>query len=426
LPLTLSHVCRRWRAILLSPDYPSIWARIYSTPRSIIDLYLERSGNAELDLHLTRVNKDLIDTVIRPNCGRMRQLHVFFQSISSGIQIPDLDFVAPRLKSLAITSPNSHLGPLYYPILSSELLPNLSKLNLRSLPLPPNTEFTALTHLCLLNCWGSDQDLFRLLQANPNLEELILFGGINSRWKSNKILDGPLSVPLPHLRWIYLHNHVSIFHRLRLPPNCALRIVTPTEDLAPLSFPILKFHLIRFFAALGEFGFAQYVTTSETLSGWLPRAVADSNIFGSVHELWLDIVLAVNWVVVFRHLPLLRTLHLGYNAPAVPVLVALTPGPQGPVLCPNLCELYISRAALFPGQLLELVKARKERAAALGKLQLYADRAWEGTDADADELRLWVGEFAFGCRGPWEAFGMDIPEKFTGSRRASWISRGFI
>jgi hypothetical protein len=303
LPLILSHVCRRWRDILLSPNYPSTWAHVYSTPRKFLDLYLQRSRSAELDLHLTGVGKDLIDTVILPNCDRLRQLHVFFQS---GSQIPDLDFTAPRLRSLTISCPDNPRGPFTCPILSSQKLPKLSKLNVRSLFFPSNTGFTALTHLRLSYCSGSNQDLFRLLQASPNLEELILDAPVlvNGPWNNSQILDGPLSLPLPHLRWIYIYGDTSILHRLRLPPDCAIRMSTRSNDLAPLPFPILKLHLNRLhFTALGESGFALY--RSNDLLNWLPRAVVAPHIFGSVQEFWLNGTLDTDCVVVFRQLPLL-------------------------------------------------------------------------------------------------------------------------
>jgi hypothetical protein len=126
-----------------------------------------------------------------------------------------------------------------------------------------------------------------------------------------------------------------------------------------------------------------------------------------MQEFWLGDVLDIDYVALFRHLPLLKILHVGFEAPTV--LAALTPELQGPILCPNLYQLYIRHSSSYSQEILDLVCARRERDVPLGKLHLYIS-------GRADEIE-WMGEVDVEYDGGLEArFEMGIPEKFTESR----------
>ena len=275
------------------PEYPSTWSGIHTSSSSIAKAFLECSGRAHLDVHLTNQQQGVLDLTIL-HSDRFRQLHLFLNT--SPTYCTFQRFTAPHLTSLTLLLPNytdSWNVRWLQARLSSESFPNLTKLHLSATPIPPGAGFTRLTHLCLRDCLPSIAKTLRLLQANPNLQELILS---NHRWNYDSTPQQV--VELPFLRWIYLEGATRLLKWIRIAPQFALRLFSSefTTFMVPLSASSISklkiqglMHRPGSFTALDDDRYIYHFVSEEAglFDFALQSLTNEPQILAGVEELWL-------------------------------------------------------------------------------------------------------------------------------------------
>lgn len=354
-PVTLSHVCRRWRNLLLS--HSTFWSHIYTSSPEAIQAFIERSGMAKIDVHLNRGLPQALVHLVAAQSDRICQSHVFLHK--SHLPIPDLMFKAPHLKSLTFLFPpveNWIAGDLWpramhCSLLSRQNLPNLTKLHRRTVSLPESAGFKRLTHLRLQDC---QVELLLLLKAKPILKELILF---QSSWN----LEPPSSqnreaIRLPFLKWIHLNGDPTVLQFIQLSPKYTLRVDTEW-DLVLQPMPIKKLYIKDFtFTAMNDTSRIQYATkVKHNICIWVDRPNNTTNL----QQLWLYdcSTYPIDWTSAFQSMPSLTRLFFGPGL-CMFALKMLTPGNGEQALCPGLQELHFYFTPVSLSKLLAFVQVR--------------------------------------------------------------------
>ncbi|KIK64746.1 hypothetical protein GYMLUDRAFT_240713 [Collybiopsis luxurians FD-317 M1] len=96
--LVLSHVCARWRSVSLAlhPLWSSIFVLAHEDPQSVavnslIRLYLDRSGNAPLDLYIDVDDGERIFTTLLLHAHRWRSVHFFSTPTQEPLPLSSLE-----------------------------------------------------------------------------------------------------------------------------------------------------------------------------------------------------------------------------------------------------------------------------------------------------------------------------------------------
>ncbi|RDX44823.1 hypothetical protein OH76DRAFT_1408739 [Lentinus brumalis] len=232
--LRLTHVCRRWRDLLL--DWPSVWARTGCFFAEGTRTFLERSGSAPLSLALSDDDPNAED-ILAKHGWRLKRLDL---AISEGSDFPSLlPTISPWPSSLeCLTIYAERRRGTDGPRRTSSLRfspPSLDGLKALALaPAPywlPSNHFPALTHLTLDG--GSEmrlpnvKSLLTLLMNSPTLQ-FIHIAAVDLDDKDDTI---PPSTPTIAL------------NQLRSLPSCP---VTSKHSTCSIIFPYLAMSVYAF------------------------------------------------------------------------------------------------------------------------------------------------------------------------------------
>ena len=150
--ITMTHVCRSWRNLLLST--PSLWTQIdfsASTKSQQAEGFLCRSGNQPLNIHQILENPDDVEPFLSTtlhNVFRLQGLSITSFLPYFGRLLRNFSASAPELKYLDIANePNVTEMDIKLPKVFGGRMPKLTRLELRSLrtnlrnfnPPPPYT-----------------------------------------------------------------------------------------------------------------------------------------------------------------------------------------------------------------------------------------------------------------------------------------------
>ncbi|KAI1782531.1 hypothetical protein LXA43DRAFT_1103898 [Ganoderma leucocontextum] len=232
--LTLSHVCRIWRAIILA--YPCFWTRADGHNRDLLDIFVERAGRLPLSLFVTTRTHGLLD-LLASHGRRIKRLDIM--ACEGAGDLGDLAFVdggfflfGERILPLVALSIVPYAGRF-----PANHFPNLTHLWL---------EFKVRTHRDTNEAPPFSSTFFDFLSNTPKLEFMTLSEVGNSRRGFDQ---EPIDVALPvHLRslrslvfimgdWVTVG---MVLSRLSVPDSTILRLlfhVKPTPDLPPLPLP---------------------------------------------------------------------------------------------------------------------------------------------------------------------------------------------
>lgn len=185
MPITVSHVSRRWRNIALQT--PLLWSTIFmdteASLRRIFDTYIERSRSCLLDIEMGpewMMNYHFFVSKILPHINRWRQLTVnFYSNRALSILIKQLaDLKAPCLESIILhaeqdNTPDDDTDVAVF----SDGAPLLSSVRLTGLVLRSCTP--PLAHLTTLDLgWAprpmAHESFRRVVDAAPSLKDLSL------------------------------------------------------------------------------------------------------------------------------------------------------------------------------------------------------------------------------------------------------------
>ncbi|KAI0351560.1 hypothetical protein OH77DRAFT_1506502 [Trametes cingulata] len=255
--VTISHVCRRWRAVAL--ETASFWTLVdASQPRSWPLACLERSGDMPLHVFLRYPLDSLTDLPLTSHGGRIRDLFLEFPRDRRALvptELPAFIPAVPNLECLAIATRCQTFEegrPMVDLDLSPPLFPEpplrLRMLILKNLCWYPSIPYEQLTHLHISQ--GTPVDLhalLTLLRRCTALEKLVLADIYLAN--SRNIPDDDVA-ELPRLRLLTLginQSRLSMRRLLRtliLPPTVTVRIsgseaARALGDLSP--FPVLPF-----------------------------------------------------------------------------------------------------------------------------------------------------------------------------------------
>ncbi|KAL6298589.1 hypothetical protein BKA93DRAFT_810638 [Sparassis latifolia] len=183
--IDLTHVCRRWRVLLL--DRPLLWTHIGDHLGSdpllrAAPTFLERSREASLKLHVRVMSARQMQTIshfFESNLSRIEELHVKHTPDLFG-----LHHSAPALKVLTMESVQKSPGQTVF----AGDVPLLRALTMQSMSWFPKNPLPSLTHLCIYSkkAPGTNHGGFQhyitsllsgladFLDACPGLEELIV------------------------------------------------------------------------------------------------------------------------------------------------------------------------------------------------------------------------------------------------------------
>ena len=133
--ITMTHVCRSWRNVLLST--PSLWTRLdfsVSTKSQQAEGFVPRSGNQLLDVHHFLEHQDDVEPFLSTtlhNISRLQQLEIGSSLSHLGNLLRNFSVPAPELKHLRISNNPSVTAKL--PIIFGGRLPKLTSLSLHHL-----------------------------------------------------------------------------------------------------------------------------------------------------------------------------------------------------------------------------------------------------------------------------------------------------
>ncbi|KAJ8489296.1 hypothetical protein ONZ45_g13642 [Pleurotus djamor] len=146
--LGLTHVCQRWRNILLSTA--QFWSTVYtSIPAELIPLWLSRSGDL-LPLHLTSARrrvevKDTVNLVLTQQAHRLKTIQLMPRGDITTLYKDALEQIqeAPLLETLALTTrvkcTTEHIK--FSPTVQDDLAPRLHSLALINCIMDLNVQF---------------------------------------------------------------------------------------------------------------------------------------------------------------------------------------------------------------------------------------------------------------------------------------------
>ncbi len=248
--LRLTHVCRRWRDLLL--DWPSVWARTGCFFAEGTRTFLERSGSAPLSLALSDDDPNAED-ILAKHGSRLKRLDL---AISEGSDFPSLlPIISPWPSSLeCLTIYAERRRGTDGPRRTSSLRfspPSLDGLKALALaPAPywlPSNHFPALTHLTLDG--GSEmrlpnvKSLLTLLMNSPTLQ-FIHIAAVDLDDKDDTIPPSTPTIALNQLRsLVFVSCEVETFdllNYLSIPRHACLRIHdAEVQDSGRLRVPFL-------------------------------------------------------------------------------------------------------------------------------------------------------------------------------------------
>jgi len=129
--ITMTHVCRGWRELLIAR--PSLWVRLYCESTDKTRVYIERSKSAPLELVLVKCgNVAYLEDAFRsvaPHISRLKSLIIIgpmdlFQTLTQHISCP-----LPLLRELTIKLINNPAHVFENPLFNGDL-PSLCSLHL--------------------------------------------------------------------------------------------------------------------------------------------------------------------------------------------------------------------------------------------------------------------------------------------------------
>ena len=175
--ITMTHVCRSWRNVLLST--PSLWTQIdfsMSTNSQQAEGFLRRSGNQLLDIHQYLEDDDHIEPFLSTtlhNMFRLQRLSITASLFHLKHLLENFSTSGPELKVLEIANDVNHTEvDIKLPKIFGGRLPKLTSLslhhlrsNLRDFSFPSLTRFTFETGTKI-----SVQDLTSFFTRCPSLE----------------------------------------------------------------------------------------------------------------------------------------------------------------------------------------------------------------------------------------------------------------
>ena len=264
LAITLTHVCGRWREIVISD--PTIWAvmdeKVFKR-KDILDLYLTRSQDVLLDFVVSyedvehrdpgfKAAADVIQRVVFEEAHRLRSIRLdtslHLAEYTLGDNDSDARIPFPVLESLEILvsfrddeSAEYQRGLMRWdmPRLRRVLLQQLH-IEWRSFVLP-----STVTHLELMCCVAEYtrkglEDVLDVLEKLPELEVLILHSSLPVETSHNTYQSSPRTIHFPHLRklriedceLINLHKNITysslqslqldvVLTKNEIPPFCS-------------------------------------------------------------------------------------------------------------------------------------------------------------------------------------------------------------
>ncbi|KAI0747419.1 hypothetical protein C8Q74DRAFT_1374450 [Fomes fomentarius] len=224
--IAITHVCRRWRDV--ATGTPMLWNRFRSIPNnSLLELFLERSGNAPLTVGVVVKNKGrkVVQGVLEACRPRLQTLHIF-DTRSSYTRHPPLHQRPLQLRLVELLCctimskserrdrdawPSNPSNPSM-PVLFGDTVSTLRALAIVPVAWLPGNHFSHLTHLYLSFSmhYGTSlvdqlRRLLTLLSRTPGLSYLQLrdVGQVRAPFSSDPTFSQssePKRVALSHLR----------------------------------------------------------------------------------------------------------------------------------------------------------------------------------------------------------------------------------
>ena len=224
--IALTHVCRRWRDILISR--PSLWTLLEFLDVDRTRTYIERSRTSPLDIFLEqeygRTYLDDAFSLVIPHVNWVKILQICTDFLPDALQ--HFRCRTPLLESLHIEIIDPH-SPVLDSMLFNGDLSSLRALSLyRVTTLLPWNNLANLTFLYLESCTSRDDFATRLLDlfdSAPLLEKLTL---INSTPKSSGVPPRRM-VPPPRLRKFIITARPApsiILNHLFIPTGASLTL----------------------------------------------------------------------------------------------------------------------------------------------------------------------------------------------------------
>ncbi|KAI0374584.1 hypothetical protein BV20DRAFT_960703 [Pilatotrama ljubarskyi] len=255
--VTISHVCRRWRAVAL--ETASFWTLVdASHSTSWASACIERSGDMPMQVFLRYPLDSITETPLASHGSRIRGLFLEFPRDRRAVvptelpdfipAVPDLEYLSIATRCRAFEEGRPMVDLDRSPPLFPQPPPRLRMLILKNLCWYPAIPYEQLTHLHISQ--GTPVDLRALLALFRRclaLEKLVL---ADVYLANSRQMGDDDTVDLPHLRLLTLginQSRLSMRHLLKallLPPTVVVRIsgseaVRALGDLLP--FPALPF-----------------------------------------------------------------------------------------------------------------------------------------------------------------------------------------
>ena len=221
--LHASQICRSWRETLVSQ--PTLWSFINGSRPGLIPCFLDRSGNAHLDIYIvSRRVKEVIE-YINPHIDRLRSLHIELSRDrdSQFLALRDLE-AAPMLRRLNIEC-RGILGPDNLEFTPGIVGPTPSLYHLQLFGIHITPQLLQLRNLTFVSLDVSTATLrvsLDLLSRNPFLRVIHLWGQ-DIEASSEDISHPPGSINLPHLE-VLLSGMTPLAHLEALSPPRGARI----------------------------------------------------------------------------------------------------------------------------------------------------------------------------------------------------------
>jgi hypothetical protein len=199
--ITLTHVCRAWRAVFISRA--SLWTNLDCKDKNKTRVYLERSKSLPINLSLCAgyllSGRPFFETT--PHAiGRLRSLSIKVNAMLDGIQdiIDHLSHPAPLLEELSICIDNNHgavRNPALTPALFNGDLSSLRELRLESVRtgLPWRNMVNLTSFMLSYTSWGevSVKQLLDFFESAPHLRKVHLLEAPVSGLHNGRLVSLP-------------------------------------------------------------------------------------------------------------------------------------------------------------------------------------------------------------------------------------------
>ena len=419
--ITLTHVCRSWRAIFISR--PSLWTSLTFTDIDKTRTFIERSKSSPLNIYASNVNgetflDDALSLVI-PHIPRLKSLSFNFDAIPETLRNFHCHVPLLEVLEICINSPQAQI--LDIPLLNGDL-PSLRTLSLIGDVIQlPQKKMSSLKEFCLSCTPGR----VTVTQSLNFLKSAPLLHTINIGDSIPNSSDSPSEriVTLGHLKALDITTDMAhqICKHLRIPAGVSFSVSAPIRNEA---FPPLELlrgtspnienlsHITTIdlcFESDGKLAALSGPSGSFRLSCWrenpaISSTTIDNHFFRSISP---RILSTTERLTISDHVhpdptdveawPTFQTL-LSTNNPHTlalyrcndkPFIFALDPGKNSfeIVLCPSSKELILSVHpwGLTDG-LVSMAKGRASRGARLSSITIIpgAISVWE---TEVSELR---------------------------------------